>query len=76
MDNNILEQFEKDFRAFLENTYNSSQEQDEVKKLDNIEKEAAVDYVDRYLLETDLIAGDVAISIQHVLNDFIKSKAG
>ncbi len=71
--NDLIQQFEIDLRAFLENTYSVSDQEDEIKKLDTIEKTAA-DFVDRYLLETDLIAGDVALSVQHVLDDFIKSK--
>jgi len=70
---NLIQKFEIDLRAFLENTYSVSDQEDEIKKLDTIEKTAA-DFVDRYLLETDLIAGDVALSVQHVLDDFIKSK--
>jgi len=70
---NLIQKFEIDLRVFLENTYSVSDQEDEIKKLDTIEKTAA-DFVDRYLLETDLIAGDVALSVQHVLDDFIKSK--
>ena len=69
----IIQQFEKDFKTWLENKYIISGEPDQVKKLNDIEK-AADEYVDRYLLETDLIAGDLSISVQHVLDDFIKAK--
>jgi hypothetical protein len=69
----ILKQFEKDLRAHLESTFIASDEQNEIKKLDEIEKKAN-EYVDCYILETGLIAGDVALSVQHVMDDFIKSK--
>lgn len=70
---NLLLQFEKDLKLHLENAYNSSIEEDEIIKLDKVEKNAN-DYVDNYLLETNLIAGDVSLSVQHVLDQFIKSK--
>lgn len=69
----IIQQFEKDFKAWLENKYLLSGEPDQIKKLNDIEK-VAEQYVDRYLLETNLIAGDLAVSVQHVLDDFIQSK--
>lgn len=69
----VIQQFEADFKAWLENAYRNSDEQDEIKKLNHIEKNAD-QYVDRYLLETDLIAGDLALSVQHVLDEFIQSK--
>ena len=68
-----IQQFKKDFKCWLENKYILSGEPDQVKKLNEIEK-AAEQYVDRYLLETDLIAGDLALPVQHVLDDFIKAK--
>jgi len=70
---NIIQQFEKDFKAWLENKYLVSGEPDQVKKLNDIEK-AADGYVDHYLLETNLIAGDLALSVQHVLDAFIRAK--
>lgn len=69
----IIQQFEKDFRAWLENKYIVSDEQDQVKKINDIEK-SADRFVDSYILETDLIAGDLSLSVQHVLDNFIKSK--
>ena len=68
-----IKQFEIDLRAYLQSTFNVSEEQDEIKKIDEIEK-SVNDYVDNYLLETDLIAGDVALSVQHILDEFVKSK--
>ena len=69
----IIQLFEKDFKAWLENKYLLSGEPDQIKKLNDIEKDAE-QYVDRYLLETNLIAGDLALSVQHVLDDFMRSK--
>lgn len=71
--NEAIQQFERDLKAHLERTFNTSNEQDEIRKLDNVEK-TANDFVDNYLLETNLIAGDVMLSVQHVLDEFIKSK--
>ena len=68
-----IKQFEIDLRAYLQTTFNVSEEQDEIKKIDEIEKTVS-DYVDNYLLETDLIAGDVALSVQHILDEYVKSK--
>lgn len=68
----IIQQFEKYFKAWLENKYILSGEPDQVKKLNDIEK-ASDEYVDRYLLETNLIARDLAFSIQHILDDFIRT---
>lgn len=68
-----IKQFEIDLRAYLQSTFNVYEEQDEIKKIDEIEK-SVNDYVDNYLLETDLIAGDVALSVQHILDEFVKSK--
>lgn len=68
----IIQQFEKDFKAWLENKYILSGEPDQVKKLNDIEK-ASEEYVDRYLLETSLIAGDLALCVQHVLDEFIRT---
>ena len=68
-----IKQFESDLRAYLQTTFTVSEEQDEIEKIDEIEK-TVNDYVDNYLLETDLIAGDVALSVQHILDEFVKSK--
>jgi len=68
-----IKQFEIDLRAYLQTTFNVCEEQDEIKKIDEIEK-TVNDYVDNYLLETDLIAGDVALSVQHILDEYVKSK--
>lgn len=70
----VIKQFEIGLRAHLESTYTIFDEQeDEIKKLDDIEK-TVNDFVDRYLLETNLIAGDVAASTQSVVDEFIQSK--
>lgn len=69
----IRKQFEIGLKAHLESTYLILDEQDEIKKLNEIEK-TVNDFVDSYLLETHLIAGDVALSVQHVVDEFIKSK--
>lgn len=69
----IIKQFEIGLKAHLESTYTIFKEEDEFKKLNDIEK-TVNDFVDRYLLETNLIAGDVALSVQHVLDEFIQSK--
>lgn len=68
-----IKQFEQDLRAHLQSTFNASQEQNELERLDNMEK-TAEGYVDNYLLGTNLIAGDVALAVEHVLNEFIASK--
>lgn len=68
-----IKQFESDLRAYLQTTFTVSEEQDEIEKIDEIEK-TVNDYVDNYLLETDLIAGDVALSVQHILDEFVQSK--
>jgi len=69
----IIKQFETGLKAHLESTYNLIDEQDEIKKIDNIEKTVS-DFVDRYLLETDLIAGDVAAATQRIVDAFVQSK--
>lgn len=70
----VIKQFEIGLRAHLESTYTIFDEQeDEIKKLDDIEK-TVNDFVDRYLLETNLIAGDVAVTTQRVVDEFIQSK--
>lgn len=70
----VIKQFEIGLRAHLESTYTIFDEQeDEIKKLDDIEK-TVNDFVDRYLLETNLIAGDVAVTTQSVVDEFIQSK--
>jgi hypothetical protein len=69
----IIKQFEIGLKAHLESTYTFFDEQDEIKKLVDIEK-TVNDFVDSYLLETNLIAGDVAVSVQHVVDDFVQSK--
>ena len=70
----VIKQFEIGLKAHLESTYAIFDgQQDEMKKLDDLEK-TVNDFVDTYLLETKLIAADVALSVQHVLNDFIRSK--
>jgi hypothetical protein len=70
----VIKQFEIGLRAHLESTYTIFNEQeDEIKKLDDIEK-TVTDFVDSYLLETNLIAGDVAASTQRVVDEFVQSK--
>lgn len=69
----IIQQFEQDFKAWLESKYRVSDQQDQVEKLNAIEK-AAEKYVDNYLLETNLIAGDLALSVQHILDEFMRMK--
>lgn len=69
----LIQQFEKDLRAHLENTYNASLEGDEVKKINAAEK-TVYDFVDHYLLESDLIAVEVELPAQRVLEEFLKSK--
>ena len=69
----LIRQFENDLKNYLEITFNFSNEQEPIKKLDDIEK-AAGQYVDNYLLKTDLIAADVALPVQHILDEFIKAK--
>ena len=70
----VIKQFEIGLRAHLESTYTIFDEQeDEIKKLDDIEK-TVNDFVDSYLLETNLIAGDVAVTTQRVVDEFIQSK--
>jgi hypothetical protein len=70
----IIKQFEIGLKVHLESTYSIlDEENNEIKKLDDIEK-TVDDFVDTYLLETNLIAGDVARSVQHVVDAFIQSK--
>jgi hypothetical protein len=70
----IIKQFEIGLKAHLESTYSIlDEENNEIKKLDDIEK-TVNDFVDTYLLETNLIAGDVSRSVQHVVDAFIQSK--
>ena len=69
----VIREFEKDFKAWLESKYIVSDKQDQVEKLNDIEK-AAEKYVDNYLLETNLIAGDLALAVQHILDEFIRMK--
>lgn len=71
--NDIIKQFEIGLKAHLESTYKVLDEQDEIQKIDDLEK-TVDDFVDSYLLETNLIAGDVALSVQHVVDDFVQSK--
>jgi replication fork clamp-binding protein CrfC len=69
----IIKQFEIGLRAHLESAYAIINDQDELKKIDDIEK-TVNDFVDSYLLETNLIAGDVAASTQRVVDNFIHRK--
>ena len=69
----IIKQFEIDLKRYLNKTFNTSDEQDEIKKIDDLEK-TVNEYVDNYLLEINLIAGDVAPSVQHIVDEFIRSK--
>ena len=70
----VIKQFEIGLRAHLESTYSIFDEQpDDIKKIDDIEK-TVNDFVDTYLLETNLIAGDVALSVQRVVDEFVESK--
>jgi hypothetical protein len=69
----IIKQFEIGLKAHLESTYPIFNEQDEITKIDRIEK-TVNDFVDTYLLETNLISGDVAVSIQRVVDNFVQSK--
>lgn len=69
----IIQQFEQDFKAWLESKYRVSDQQDQIAKLNDIEI-AAEKYVDNYLLETNLIAGDLALSVQHILDEFMRMK--
>lgn len=69
----IIKQFEIGLRAHLESTYVIINDQDELKKIDDIEK-TVNDFVDSYLLETNLIAADVAASTQRVVDHFIHQK--
>lgn len=69
----IIKQFEIGLKAHLESTYSIFNEQDEITKIDRIEK-TVNDFVDTYLLETNLISGDVAVSIGRVVDDFVQSK--
>ena len=69
----VIKQFETDLKGYLNKTFNTSDEQDEIKKIDDLEK-TVNEYVDNYLLETNLIAGDVAPSVQHIVDEFIRSK--
>lgn len=69
----IIKQFEIGLRAHLESTYVIINDQDELKKIDDIEK-TVNDFVDSYLLETNLIAADVAASTQRVVDNFIHRK--
>ena len=74
MEDEIIKQFEIGLRAHLESTYSIlAEQQDEIKKIDDIEK-TVNDFVDTYLLETNLIAGDVAHSVQHIVDEFVQSK--
>ena len=69
----LVEQFEKDLKVHLENTFAASHQEDPIRKLDETEK-TVFDYVDNYLLESSLIAKDVERSVQQILDEFAKSK--
>lgn len=69
----LIEQFEKDLKMYIENTFNSSNEKDEVKKFDETEEKVS-DYVDYYLLKSSLMPKDVALPTQHILDEFARSK--
>jgi hypothetical protein len=69
----LVEQFEKDLKIHLENTFAASNQEDPIGKLDETEK-TVFDYVDNYLLESSLIAKDVERSVQQILDEFAKSK--
>ena len=70
----VIKQFEIGLKAHLESTYSIfDEQQDDITKIDNIEK-TVNDFVDTYLLETNLIAGDVALSVQRVVDEFVESK--
>jgi hypothetical protein len=70
----LIKQFEIGLKAHLESTYAIfDKEQDEIQKIDDIEK-TVNDFVDNYILETNLFAADVALSVQHVVDEFVQSK--
>jgi hypothetical protein len=70
----VIKQFEIGLKAHLESTYSIfDEQQDDIKKIDDIEK-TVNDFVDTYLLETNLIAGDVALSVQRLVDEFVESK--
>nr|WP_294781263.1 hypothetical protein [uncultured Flavobacterium sp.] len=72
--NDLLEKFESELRAYLEFSYNSSEKQDTVERFNETEK-AAFEFVDKYLLNSpDLIARDVEVSTQRIIDEFIRSK--
>lgn len=69
----LIEQFRRDLKAHLESTFLASDQEDPIERLVETEK-TVFDYVDNYLLESTLIAGDVERSTQQVLDQFAKSK--
>lgn len=69
----VIKHFEIGLKAHLESTDTLLDEQDEIKKIHDIEK-TVNSFVDSYLLETNLIAGDVSVAVQRVVDDFVQSK--
>jgi len=72
--NDLLENFESELKAYLEFKYNLSGKQDTVERINETEK-TAFEFVDHYLLNSpNLIAKDVEVATQRILDEFIRSK--
>ena len=69
----IIAQFEIDFKTHLENSFAASSEQDPIQKLNETEQ-TVFEYIDNYLLGTPLIAKDVERSAQKILDEFALTK--
>ncbi|WP_347049151.1 hypothetical protein [Flavobacterium olei] len=69
----LLEQFEKDLKIHLEDTFAASIQENPLRKLDETQK-TVFDYVYNYLLQSTLIARAVEQSVQQILDEFAKAK--
>lgn len=68
-----LSQFEKDFKAHLENIFNSSKEEDNIKKLAETEN-TVTNYIDQYIENYDLKRIDIVNIANFTLEEFGRKK--
>lgn len=68
-----IKQFEKDLKVHLEYLFNASKGDDEIEKLSETEK-TVLEYVKKYIENSNLTFKDLYETIQNTLDVFAKSK--
>jgi hypothetical protein len=68
-----IKQFEKDLKVHLEHIFNASTKDDEIEKLSETEK-SVLEYVKKYIENSNLTFKDLYQTIQNTLDAFAKSK--